>query len=152
MRVALSQLTPAASRNRNQRSRSIPYERTVDSARPAARRSRPQPPPPRRPVRSADTAHTDCPSPPADPTEAPSGLPDLSPGRHLRSWPVTVSRKATISPLNCGNSLCYSVNRQPGDHHPAAIRRGKHRRRLALPRPPAQPATADDHEVLTDFA
>jgi hypothetical protein len=35
-RVARSQATPAAHRNRNQRSKSMPYERTVSSARPAA--------------------------------------------------------------------------------------------------------------------
>ena len=35
-RVARSQATPDAHKNRNQRSRSIPYERTVCSARPAA--------------------------------------------------------------------------------------------------------------------
>jgi hypothetical protein len=35
-RVASSQATPAAHKNRNQRNRSMPYERTVSSARPAA--------------------------------------------------------------------------------------------------------------------
>ncbi len=41
---------------------------------------------------------------------------------------------------------------QPRHHHLAAGRPRQHRRRPALPRPPARPATADDHEVLNDFA
>ena len=38
-RVAWSQPTPTARKNRNQRSRSIPYERCVVAGRPHARRS-----------------------------------------------------------------------------------------------------------------
>ena len=91
----------------------------MDSARPAARRSgrtRPQPPSPRRPSRSADTARNDRPSRPADPTPAPR--PPGSLCRRLRSWSATVSREASTSLLNCGNSRSCSVNRQPG-HQPA---------------------------------
>jgi len=40
----------------------------------------------------------------------------------------------------------------PGHHHLAAGRRRQHRRRPALPRPAAQPATTNDHELLNDFA
>ena len=51
-RVARSHATPIAHKNRNQRSRSIPYERTVAAARPAACRS----------PKNSDTASTSAPA------------------------------------------------------------------------------------------
>jgi predicted transposase YbfD/YdcC len=38
---------------------------------------------------------------------------------------------------------------QPGHHHRAAVRSRQHRRRPALPRTAARPATPDDHDALT---
>jgi len=58
--------------------------------------------------------------------------------QQLSAFGATV-RPQSGQPLDLGPS---------GDHHPAAGRGGQHRRRLALPRPPAQPAPTNDHEML----
>ena len=48
--------------------------------------------------------------------------------------------------------LMASLLVQPRDHHIAAGRSRQHRCRAALPRPPAQSPTPNDHEVLNGFA
>ena len=63
-----------------------------------------------------------------------------------RTSTKTAPRSAPPRPAGHGQPA------QPGHHHPAAGGRHQHRRRPALPRPTACPATPDDHEVLTDFA
>jgi hypothetical protein len=56
------------------------------------------------------------------------------------------------SPACTPSSLPCPGGRSPSRTRLAAVRSGQHRRRPALPRTAARPATPDDHEVLTALA
>lgn len=111
IRAARSHDTPTACRNRHHRSRSMPYERTVAAAFPAAssswkniaagrhRRRRP-----------AGRARTGRRSPPADPNEEPSASTDPVWGHDPPSRARTVLRDNRTQALNCTIIVVRAVN------------------------------------------